>query len=296
MDIVDDISGLHAREGTSDPFCVLAQPTDQVLIEATDTTLRLPEDTSSEAARTHLHPQAHVDGERVFVLAFVAEDVANPVPVRLFAAKAGLLVIAVDSALDIVRRAVSPIHGDGQDALAAVLLGLARATGEALDDQADEVRDVAARAMGFSSAPERSELSDMRASLFVVQQLCAAEQYLLGPDEDLVRSLPQTTTRPLRQARAAFGDAEATAARTYALAGDVLDEQSALVNERLTLVATIFLPLTLGTSFFGMNFGWMTDRIGTAAAFVALGVVFPVVLTVTTLILVRRLTGDGSRR
>lgn len=40
---------------------------------------------------------------------------------------------------------------------------------------------------------------------------------------------------------------------------------------RLTVVATIFLPLTFITGFFGMNFGWMVGEVDTQLAFWVLG-------------------------
>ena len=43
----------------------------------------------------------------------------------------------------------------------------------------------------------------------------------------------------------------------------------------LTVVATIFLPLTFITGFFGMNFGWMVGEIDTHLAFWLLGVGTP---------------------
>jgi magnesium transporter len=56
----------------------------------------------------------------------------------------------------------------------------------------------------------------------------------------------------------------------------------------LTVVATIFLPLTFLTGFFGMNFGWLVGQIDTEAAFLTLGVGGSALATVLVWIAVRR--------
>jgi magnesium transporter len=72
------------------------------------------------------------------------------------------------------------------------------------------------------------------------------------------------------------------------------------LNERAYLVsilATIFVPLTFITGFFGMNFGWMVSRIDSALAFVLLGLGIPVVAAVVSWRLLARWLpagGDGA--
>jgi magnesium transporter len=42
--------------------------------------------------------------------------------------------------------------------------------------------------------------------------------------------------------------------------------------KQLTIIATIFLPLTFITGFFGQNFGWLVDHVDSFWAFAILGV------------------------
>jgi magnesium transporter len=58
--------------------------------------------------------------------------------------------------------------------------------------------------------------------------------------------------------------------------------------KRLTVIATIALPLIVISGFFGQNFGFMVRHIDSAASFLGLGVGMPIVLFALLLVYLRR--------
>lgn len=66
------------------------------------------------------------------------------------------------------------------------------------------------------------------------------------------------------------------------------NRQGQLINV-LTVVATLFLPLTFLTGYFGMNFGVIVNDLNSTWAFVVLGLLLPAASVAGTLLLYRRL-------
>jgi len=68
------------------------------------------------------------------------------------------------------------------------------------------------------------------------------------------------------------------------------------VMKQLTIIATVFLPLSFLTGFFGQNFVWLVSRIGSTAAFWGIGVGTELVAVAALLIMFRRRgwMGTGS--
>ena len=114
----------------------------------------------------------------------------------------------------------------------------------------------------------RRTLNGLRRTLVIQRQVFdrAAERIaaIAAQDEDISAYLADVGDHLWR----ALDDADM---ERETLTG-MLDTYANEVQERLTITATIFLPLSALTGFFGMNFNWMIDHVGSAWTFFGLGV------------------------
>jgi magnesium transporter len=85
---------------------------------------------------------------------------------------------------------------------------------------------------------------------------------------DHVRRLQEEVVAHREQLAAAL---EANLSLVSVRQNEISAQQNRVVKQ-LTVVATVFLPLTFITGFFGQNFGWMVSRLDSAAVFFVLGI------------------------
>ena len=142
------------------------------------------------------------------------------------------------------------------DALADSLRTLA-------DRYAAEVEHLEEVAFERPKPADRRRMSEVRSELFRLQQIVVPQRDMLARGGDLLENLPGLERDVARHPfRDVHDDLVVTANEIDYLRELLSEAVNVLINQmagRLTIVATIFLPLTFATGFFGMNFGWLVQ-------------------------------------
>src|SRR5215213_3301366 len=183
----------------------------------------------------------------------------------------------------------------GRDERYLVFAALLEMTGtlfDALTNVSEDIEDLESRLVdgNYNPASDRKNIPVLRARLTTLRRVGGRQQGLfarVAGDIAHVRNLEGSSDY--------FGRIDDQLARLVGGVDAAGESLASLVDQglngitlRLTVVATIFLPLTVITGFVGMNFAWFVDRIGSGADFVLLGLGTILVAVVIAMALLRR--------
>jgi magnesium transporter len=242
----------------------------------------------------HRSRKFHIDADHV-VFPFSCFVESEPIEVHMLVS--GEYVLTLHSApvsLPDVLEIESPEGRSEQYLIYAVLEGMLLTHYDKLSDVDDEIEDLLERTVDLHGTRVRnltlreitSDLTRLRRQVAPLRGAFAR----VAHDIKLVEGLEEDSERYFDR----VGDQINRLVEAIDAAADSVTRLIDLrLNETtywLTVVATVFLPLTFVTGFFGMNFGWMIRHITSPAAFFLLGVGSCVVGVAATLFAVRRRT------
>ena len=150
----------------------------------------------------------------------------------------------------------------------------------AVEDELDLLED---RALEDPRPGMRRRLLAIKHGLLVLRQIVEPQRDLLASRRETIEGLPgfvedgahdylRDVHDHLARTSQEIESVRELVANALDLYLSTVSNQLNEVMKRLTVVATIFLPLTFLTGFFGMNFSWLVGHITGAAAFWLLGV------------------------
>jgi len=146
------------------------------------------------------------------------------------------------------------------------------------DDRIDQLQD---EIFAKPTDEQMSELFNRKRWLIGVRKVITPQRDLVASLVDGVNELPGMTREIERYFRDLYDHliriSDLVDSYRDLLTGSMDAYLSTVSNrlnaimKQLTLIATIFLPLSFLTGFFGQNFAWMIQRIGSLGAFLLVG-------------------------
>jgi magnesium transporter len=181
------------------------------------------------------------------------------------------------------RRIEADVPRTEEEAIYRVLDSLTDSFFPVLERMDDEIDDLMGAMIERPRGDQRQELFAMRRRLVEMRRIVAPQRDVLARGGDLLGRLPGLEAD---DARDWFRDVYDHLLRIAELIDSYRDLLSGAldvylstvsnrlndINTQLAFVATIFLPLTFVTGFFGQNFGTLVRHINTPEAFWAYGV------------------------
>src|SRR5829696_4733254 len=250
-------------------------------VKALGALLGLPPLAIEDSLEFGQRPKVDDYGDRVLVVFYGADAGEDLVEVHLHVSGSWVVTLHRDhcTSLDRPRSAVAQHHArDELDLVFRILDALADSLSALLDRAGDVVDDLQERAFERPEPAIRREVAEMRGALFRLGQILAPQRVMLEQQGDLLEMLPglqgEAARHPFREVHdvlvQAVGRVEYLRELLNEALGIYLSSTSNQLNAlatRLSLLGTIFLPLTFVTGFFGQNFGYLVRHIDTKADF-----------------------------
>jgi len=252
-------------------------------------------------------PRLDDSSDRYVVLVYFgiggeARDPFAPLEVRMVIS-GGYIVTVHDERCgmfeDLVHRSSDRLERDEGSVIYKVLDALTHSfftAIDALDEQIDQLED---QVLADADPSHLEGLVEIKNQLVRLRRIGTAQRNVLARAADEISDLPglQASPRDFRDIyQRMISVSELVDSTRDVLTGaqdvylSVVSNRLNAVMERLTIVATIFLPLTFLTGFFGQNFGWMVGHVSSFADFMIFGV-GGVALTVALLLALFRRAG-----
>ena len=233
------------------------------------------------------HQRAKVDdyGDRLLIVFYGAQGhagAAELVEVHVHLARGRVVTVHRRPCAVLRRLETAGLHSD-HEVVYRILDSLSESVLAVLREIEQEVNGLEQRSFEQPSAADRRRIVELRGHLFRLMQVILPMRDML---DEGAEAIERVLGMGSGQAHHPFHDVRddlVLAVNLIAYGRELLAEAlnvylqatSNRLNEvatRLTVLATIFVPLTLITGFFGQNFGWLVDHIDSFPSFLVLGI------------------------